>query len=69
MPATVIRFRGSSFNLVQEKSMKLVALHGSIMHDKYEVLLHICNNINSIYYIFQEVKITAKICRNYLAYI
>lgn len=28
------------------------------MHDYYEMYLHICDNIYSMYYIFQEVTIT-----------
>lgn len=63
MPATVNNFRGHSFKLVQDKSMKFIALHSTIMHDKQEMYLHICKNINSMYYIFQEVTITMKICR------
>lgn len=69
MPVRVINFRGYSFKLVQDKSMKLVALQSTIMHDNYQMYLHTCNNINSIYCIFQEVIITVKICRTYLVYI
>lgn len=49
--------------------MKLLALHSTIMHDKYEMHLHICNNVNCVYYIFQEVTIMVKICRTYFVYI
>lgn len=52
MPAVVISVRRWSFKLVQNESMKMEALHSTIIHDKYKIHLHICNNMNFIYYIF-----------------
>lgn len=51
LPVTAINIRRCSFKLVQDKTTKMEALQNTIIHDKYEMNLHICKNTNSIYFL------------------